>query len=84
LTFRRLPRTLRRYERVRVIVNTPDASIRGVLTHVHRDHLVLAQAQHLEGAPGQKPVAIEIAGEAVVPRRDVSWIQVLPPSEELT
>lgn len=79
----RTRRTLRRYERVRVIVNTKDASaIRGVLLHVHHDHLVLTQAQHLEGVPGEKPVVIEIAGEAVVPKRDVSFIQVLPPEVE--
>ena len=53
-------------------------SVRGVLTAVHRDALVLSRASAL--APGS---AVPIDGDAVIPRVNVAWLQELPaPIEE--
>lgn len=57
-----------------VVVHTSTgASIRGVLVGVYRDSLVLAHAIYLDQGGN-----VDVDGEAVVPRSNVSWIQTLP------
>ena len=64
---------LNRLARETVVIHTTDGgSLRGVLTVVHRDCLVLSHAAYLAGDQ-QTP----IDGEAVVPRDRVAWIQRL-------
>lgn len=63
-----------RFEKRRVVIHTrrpDDQSIRGVLTGVHADCLVLSSPEWLDEA-------VEAAeGDAMVLRQNVSWVQVL-------
>lgn len=53
------------------IAHTRDAgSIKGVVTAVHRDCLVISHPEFLQGA---QPAGL--GGEVVVDRRDVAWLQ---------
>lgn len=68
-------RGLRRYRRDRVVVNTKDdQSLRGVLVEVHKDCLVLADAEYLPTADGE-PTPID--GRPLILTANVAWIQVL-------
>jgi small nuclear ribonucleoprotein (snRNP)-like protein len=66
-----LTRRLNRLRGHTVILHTRDGqSIRGVLTGVHVDCLLLENGEHLGDA------TVEIAGRTVVPRENFSWLQV--------
>lgn len=69
-----MSRGLRRLQRKSVVLHTGDGqSFRGVLLDTYRDSLVLVEAEHLDG-----DVRVELAGHVVIPRRNVSWLQVTP------
>lgn len=64
--------------RERIAVHLDDGqSVRGVLTAVHRDCLVLEHAKAL-GDHVETPVD----GEVLIPRARVAWIQALPAEPE--
>lgn len=64
---------LKRVEAGTVVVHTADGrSIRGVLTGVYRDELVLAHAAYLS-VEGPR----ELSGEVAVPRENVAFVQRL-------
>lgn len=53
------------------------SSIRGVLRGVYADSIVLAHARYLYDQGHQ-----DVDGEAVIPRAQVAWLQVLQPGSE--
>jgi hypothetical protein len=56
-----------------VVVHTVDGiSVRGVLFGVYRDCIVLIHAEYLGRESAEK-----VDGEVVIPRRSVSWMQVI-------
>lgn len=66
-------RFLRRHLGQRIVVHTrDDQSLRGVLTGVHTDVLVLDVAEHL-GPTDAAPVE----GRSVVPHSNFAWAQLL-------
>lgn len=63
---------LRRFRRYRVVLHTKDdRSIRGVLSEVHRDCMVITEPEYLAEA------AQPLKGRAVIERSNVSWFQVI-------
>ena len=61
--------------RRRVLVNCDnDGAVRGILTGVHADWLVLQQADLL----GQEAQPAKLDGETFIPRSRVLFLQVLP------
>jgi hypothetical protein len=74
-----LRRYIDRMVRETVVVHmTSGPSVRGVLLAVHRDCLVLIHARFLSGSE-----SVDIAGEAVVPRERVAWLQHLAGEREV-
>jgi len=67
------PGYVRKLVRLRVIAHTKDdQSIRGVLQEVHRDCIVLSAAEYLGQAKTEA-----LSGTPVIPRENLSWLQVL-------
>lgn len=61
-----------------VIVHTVGgSSLRGILRGVYADAVVLAHARYLYAEGFQ-----DVDGEAVVPRAQVAWVQVIEPGGE--
>lgn len=72
----------------RVVVNQQagDDNVRGTLTHVYDDHIVLAHVEAFErrrdGNTGELALRpVPIPGEFVIPRDNVANLQVLAPEE---
>ena len=66
-------RYVKQLVRLRVVANTKDGqSIRGVLAGEHRDCIVLDAPEYLGEAQVEK-----LSGQAVIPRENLAWIQVL-------
>ena len=67
-------RWIERLAKRSVIVHMSDgASVRAVLLRAHPDCLILVESRYL--APDGQETAVD--GESVIPRSNVSWIQVL-------
>jgi len=65
-------RNLADLERKTLVLHTSDGqSFRGVLLHMFKDSVVLCEVEHLDG-----DVRVELAGHVVIPRPNVSWLQV--------
>lgn len=60
-----------------VVHTTTGSSLRGVLKGVYADCVVLTSARYLYAEGFQ-----DVDGEAIVPRPQVAWIQVLTPGGE--
>lgn len=68
-------RGIARYQKRRVVVHTlrpDDQSIRGVLTGVYPDCLVLSSPDWIDEAQ-----QVGVDGDAVILRANVSWVEVL-------
>lgn len=70
-------RWIDRLTRRTLVVHMSDGvSVRGVLVNAYRDCLVLEHAAYLSGGEETR-----VDGEVILPRKNLSWIQVVSSSE---